>query len=239
VLVGWLLLSALALPTKLLAAQLPLTVYDQDSGLTSLSVVRLYQDREGFVWVGTEKGLYRFDGVAFNQVGAEQGFQISEVISFAEDAKGRLWVGSRAGLQLRESGRFGWVRADDKPLVTDRGQTLAANEDGGMWLVSGNHLLLLTPDAQGHWKVSSPFSSEQLRDVPGLSHVSAVFHRQGTTWFGCGAELCSLRDGQLHRYGPDANVPVDKWVGFLGAEDGSLWVRGMHNIRVLPPQGSL
>ncbi|GGA02671.1 two-component regulator propeller domain-containing protein [Dyella caseinilytica] len=225
------------LPLTLFATQLPLTVYDQSSGLTSLSVVRIYQDREGFVWAGTEKGLYRFDGVAFNQVGAEQGFQISEVISFAEDTKGRLWVGSRAGLQLRENERFGWVRPQDKPLVTDRGQTLAADEDAGMWLVSGNHLLLLTVDAQGHWRASSPFSNEQLRNIPGLSQVNAVFHRYGITWFGCGTELCSLRDGQLHRYGPGANVPADKWVGFLGASDGSLWVRGIHTVRVLPQGG--
>ncbi|MGC1550128.1 MAG: two-component regulator propeller domain-containing protein, partial [Rhodanobacter sp.] len=224
-------------PTKMLAAQLPLTVYDQSSGLTSLSVVRIHQDREGFVWVGTEKGLYRFDGVAFNQVGAEQGFQVSEVISFAEDAKGRLWVGSRAGLQLRENERFGWVRPEDKPWVADRGQTLAANEDGGMWLVSGNHLLLLTSDAQGDWHARSPFNNEQLRDLPGLSQVSAVFYRHGTIWFGCGPELCSLHDGQLHRYGPSTNVPADKWLGFLGASDGSLWVRGIHTVRVLAEGG--
>ena len=236
-LMGCLWLSGLILPPNVLAAQLPLTIYDQSSGLTSLSVVRIYQDREGFVWAGTEKGLYRFDGVAFDQIGVEQGFQISEVISFAEDAKGRLWVGSRAGLQLRENKRFDWVRPEDKPLVTDRGQTLAANEDGGMWLVSGNRLLLLTSDAQGHWQVSSPFNSEQLRDVPGLSQVNAVFHRHGITWFSCGTELCSLRDGQLRHYGPSANVPADKWVGFLGASDGGLWVRGIHNVRVLPQGG--
>jgi signal transduction histidine kinase/ligand-binding sensor domain-containing protein len=219
------------------AAQLPLTLYDQSSGLTSLSVVRIHQDREGFVWVGTEKGLYRFDGVAFSQVGAEQGFQVSEVISFAEDASGHLWVGSRAGLQLRQDERFQWVRPGGKPLLTDRGQTLASNDTGGMWLVGGNRLLLLTADAAGQWRAGSPFSDAQLRDIPGLSQVSAVFRSRGTTWFGCGAELCSLRDGQLRRYGPDAGVPSDKWLGFLAASDGSLWVRGIHAVRVLA-QGS-
>ena len=231
------MLSGLVSPAKTWATQLPLTTYDQSSGLTSLSVVRIHQDREGFVWVGTEKGLYRFDGVAFDEVGAEQGFQVSEVISFAEDAKGRLWVGSRAGLQLRENERFGWVRPDGKPLVTDRGQTLAANEDGGMWLVSGNRLLLLTSDTQGQWHASSPFTNEQVRDFPGLGEISAVFHRDGTTWFGCGGELCSLRDGQLRRYGPSVNVPADKWLGFLGTSDGSLWVRGIHSVRVFPNDG--
>lgn len=229
---GWLLLCGLIAPMKGQAAQLPLTVYDQSSGLTSLSVVRIYQDREGFVWAGTEKGLYRFDGVAFSQVGAEQGFQVSEVISFAEDANGRLWVGSRAGLQRRENERFGWVRPDDKPLLADRGQTLAADEGGGMWLVSGNRLLLVTSNASGHWQARSPFSSEQLQAFPGLSQVSAVFHRHGSTWFGCGTELCRLRGGQLRRYGPDAGIPADKWLGLLGASDGSLWARGIHTVRV-------
>ncbi|GLQ98979.1 two-component regulator propeller domain-containing protein [Dyella mobilis] len=230
---AWLGLLCL-LPSAAFAAQLPLTSYDQASGLTSLSVVRLYQDREGFVWVGTEKGLYRFDGMAFDQIGADEGFQVSEVISFAEDAKGRLWVGSRAGLQLRENGHFGWVRPNGKPLVTDRGQTLAIDDDGSTWLVSGNHLFLLSTDAQGHWQIRSPFSDQQLRDIPELSKVNGVFHRRGTTWFGCGTELCSLRNEQLRRYGPSANVPADKWVGFLGASDGSLWVRGMHGVLVLP-----
>lgn len=218
-----------------LAAQLPLTLYDQGSGLTSLSVVRIYQDREGFVWAGTEKGLYRFDGMAFSQVGAEQGFQVSEVISFDEDVRGRLWVGSRAGLQLRENGRFGWVRPDGKPLLADRGQTLAADDAGGMWLVSANRLLLLGPDGEHNWKVTSPFSEAQRQAFPGLDKVSAVFHRNGSTWFGCGAELCSLRDGQLRRYGEDAGVPADKWLGFLAARDGSLWVRGIHAVRMLAP----
>lgn len=226
---GWLI--SLAAP----AAQLPLTLYDQGSGLTSLSVVRIYQDREGFVWVGTEKGLYRFDGVGFSQVGAEQGFQVSEVISFDEDAHGRLWVGSRAGLQLRENGRFGWVRPEGKPLLADRGQTLSADDAGGMWVVSGNRLWRLTSDGASHWKLATPFSEQQRQAFAGLDQVSAVFHRGGTTWFGCGAELCSLRDGELRRYGPDAGVPADKWLGFLAAGDGSLWVRGIHALRMLAP----
>ncbi|WP_346949178.1 two-component regulator propeller domain-containing protein, partial [Dyella sp.] len=217
------------------AAQLPLTLYDQGSGLTSLSVVRIYQDREGFVWVGTEKGLYRFDGMAFSQVGAEQGFQVSEVISFDEDVRGRLWVGSRAGLQLRENGRFGWVRPEGKPLLADRGQTLAADDAGGMWLVSANRLLLLSPDGASHWNVTAPFSDAQRQAFAGLDKVSAVFHANGSTWFGCGDELCSLRGGQLRRYGADAGVPADKWLGFLAARDGSLWVRGIHTVRMLAP----
>jgi signal transduction histidine kinase/ligand-binding sensor domain-containing protein/CheY-like chemotaxis protein len=218
------------------AAQLPLTVYDQGDGLTSLSVTRLFQDREGFIWAGTEKGLYRFDGVVFDQVGAEQGFQTSEIVSIAEDARGRLWVASRAGLQLRDGhGHFGWVHPDGQPLLADRGQTLAPTADGGMLLVSGHRLWTLTETAPNRWRAASPFGDVQLRREPALGHVSAVYRRGDAVWFGCGDQLCRLRDGKLGRYGPARGVPQDTWLGFLGARDGSLWVRGIHSVRVLPP----
>jgi signal transduction histidine kinase len=226
-------LCGLFLSGNATAVQLPLTTYDQNSGLTSLSVVRMIQDREGFVWAGTEKGLYRFDGVVFDPIGAAQGFQTSEVVSFAEDAEGRLWVGSRAGLQLREHGHFGWVRPHDRPLLADRGQTLAPTAHGGMLLVSGNQLLALTQDATGRWQLQSPFTAAQLQGQPELNQVSAVFHRDDATWFGCGSALCRWRDGRLTRYGPERGIPPDKWLGFLGARDGSLWVRGMHTVRML------
>lgn len=218
-------------PSRASAVQLPLTVYDQSNGLTSLSVIRMIQDREGYLWVGTEKGLYRFDGVGFRQVDSANGFQTSEVIGFAEDAGDHLWVASRAGLQRRESdGTFHWVRPGGIQVMADRGQTLAADGRDGMLVVSGHRLLRLTQDAGGRWTGAPVFGAgaERHGDDPG--DVAAVLQRNGTTWFGCGVALCRLRDGLLTRYGVDQGVPADKWVGILAARDGSIWVRGIRNV---------
>ena len=218
------------------SVQLPLTAYDQGNGLATLSVVRMTQDRAGFVWAGTEKGLYRFDGIGFVSVGSEQGFQTSEVISFAEDASGHLWVGSRAGVQRRDdTGHFEWVRPRGRVLVLDRGQTLAGDESGGMFALSGHQLLHLSLDAGGEWQMVPVFDAAQIRKMPGLAQISAVFHRGGDTWFGCGEALCRLSGGQLTRHGAEQGVPADRWLGFLGARDGSLWARGIHGIRRLVP----
>lgn len=222
------------LPLVASATQLPLTFYDQANGLTSLSVIRLIQDSEGSIWAGTEKGLYRFDGVGFNAIGSELGFQTSEVISFAEDATGHLWVASRAGLQRRDpDGQFHWVRPERRLLMADRGQTLAADEQGGMLVVSGHRLYRLTQDAPEHWQATPVFTDVQLHTERGLDQIAAVFHHAGVTWFGCGGELCRLNGTQLTRYGPDQGIPSDRWLGFLGAHDGSVWVRGIHTIRSL------
>jgi signal transduction histidine kinase/ligand-binding sensor domain-containing protein/CheY-like chemotaxis protein len=222
------------LPSLACATQLPLTFYDQANGLTSLSVIRLIQDGQGSIFAGTEKGLYRFDGVGFNAIGSEQGFETSEVISFAEDSTGHLWVASRAGLQRRDrDGQFHWVRPGGRLLMADRGQTLAADEQGGMLVVSGHRLYRLSQDASGDWQVAAVFTDAQLRAGHGLDQVTAVFHRAGSSWFGCGDQLCRLTAGQLAYYGPELGVPADRWLGFLGARDGSVWVRGIHTVRSL------
>ncbi|MGE7136801.1 ATP-binding protein [Luteibacter sp. NPDC031894] len=212
------------------AVQLPLTVYAQESGLTSLSVVRTFSDHDGFLWVGTEKGLYRFDGLGFNPLGKERGFQTSEVVALAEDSEGHLWVGSRAGLQRRGAdGNFAWVNPGGKAMFADRGQTLAADDRGSMLVVSGHRLVRLSETASGEWTAVPVFGG-----ATGQVDVSAVLHRSGTTWFGCGSELCRLRNGVFTRYGTSRGVPGDKWLGILLARDGSLWVRGIRHVIRLP-----
>src|ERR1700739_4226818 len=47
--------------------------YGQDQGLTNLDVFCLLQDRTGFLWVGTEDGLFRYDGRQFRAYTKAQG----------------------------------------------------------------------------------------------------------------------------------------------------------------------
>ena len=235
-LAAWLVAGLVAWlpPLRAAAVQLPLTVYDQANGLTSLSVVRLLDDHEGFLWAGTEKGLYRFDGLGFDPIGASHGFQTSEVVGLAEDADGHLWVASRAGLQRRgDDGHFDWVKPDGKPLLADRGQTLAADDHGGMLVVSGHRLLKLAADAAGRWTSAPLLAEASVKD-----DVAAVLQRNGTTWFGCGPALCRLRNGVLNRFGADQGVPADRWLGILASRDGSLWVRGIRHVLRLAPNAT-
>ncbi|MBB3228518.1 signal transduction histidine kinase/ligand-binding sensor domain-containing protein/CheY-like chemotaxis protein [Luteibacter sp. Sphag1AF] len=215
-------------------AQLPLSTYDQNTGLASLSVVRLLEDRQRSLWAGTEQGLYRFDGVGFSPATANQGFHTSEVISLAEDEAGHLWVGTRSGLQRRDpNGQFSWVRPSGQTVLADRGQTLASDGQGGMLVVSGHHLLRLIPQADGEW-MAAPLLSESRLPQMGAAHFAAVYRHGEDIWFGCGALICRLHRDTLTEFGPAQGVPADKWVGFVSAADGSLWVRGMRTVRMLP-----
>src|ERR1035438_5181687 len=59
------LLAVLALLPALHAQQYGFQNYGAEQGLTNLAVSTLFQDRTGFLWVGTENGVFRFDGQRF------------------------------------------------------------------------------------------------------------------------------------------------------------------------------
>src|ERR1022692_5171368 len=68
--------------------------YGQDAGLTNLDVYCLMQDRAGFLWVGTENGLFRYDGRQFRAYTQAQGLPSVQSEALRETAAGESWVGT-------------------------------------------------------------------------------------------------------------------------------------------------
>lgn len=79
-------------------------LYDSGSGLPSTQINDLLQDSNGLMWVATNNGLYRFDGINFVEFHHDQDKENSInsdlVASVFEDSKGVIWVGTSAGLQI-------------------------------------------------------------------------------------------------------------------------------------------
>ena len=82
-------------------------------GLAQNTITALAQDADGFVWVGTQGGLSRYDGQRFvsfrEQPGDANSLQDNFVTALAADAKDGLWIGTRAGYVSRldlGDGRF-------------------------------------------------------------------------------------------------------------------------------------
>src|SRR5216683_5758624 len=66
--------------------------YGEDEGLKNLAVQAVLQDRAGFLWVGTQNGLYRYDGNHFKAYAAAEGLPGARIESLYESADGTLWV---------------------------------------------------------------------------------------------------------------------------------------------------
>jgi hypothetical protein len=142
-LVRWLLLLLLAvqafgqgLPAP--KGQYTFRSYGTEQGLTSLSITALAQDASGFLWIGTEDGLFRLEGSQARRFGTEDGLPDAfiEEKGIGATPDGGLWVVTRKGAVLwkgrqflapTELGYSGWdgkrglALASGRVILTDAG----------------------------------------------------------------------------------------------------------------------
>ncbi|MBS1918406.1 MAG: histidine kinase [Bacteroidetes bacterium] len=66
--------------------------YDVKDGLAGSTVYAIVQDRDGFLWFGTETGLSRFDGTHFKNFYTNDGLPDNEIVNLFVDSKNRIWI---------------------------------------------------------------------------------------------------------------------------------------------------
>jgi ligand-binding sensor domain-containing protein len=86
------ILSALVLPCIAIAQEYSYSHYGITDGLAGSTVYCITQDKEGFIWTGTETGVSRFDGTHFKNFTTKDGLPDLEVLQIFGDSKGRVWM---------------------------------------------------------------------------------------------------------------------------------------------------
>ncbi|HJU75224.1 MAG TPA: two-component regulator propeller domain-containing protein [Gemmatimonadaceae bacterium] len=137
---------ALGLAVSLGAQDRPLQVrrFTVEDGLAQNAVYRVVQDRAGFLWVGTRRGLQRFDGYSFvpyalldPQAPGALGSLIADLYF---DAHGRMWIMTETGVFRTDSTLRRAVR------ITSRAGLWSWTPGGELWLLHGDTLLSGTGD---------------------------------------------------------------------------------------------
>jgi ligand-binding sensor domain-containing protein len=166
-----------------------------EEGLSQESVLTILQDRDGFMWFGSQSGLNRFDGYrnrVFRADPADPGSLIDNYVTASwQDKRGRLWFGTRGGL----------VRFDDQaqrfirhPLGQDGGgkarnmAVIAIEGDGkdGLWVGTAEGLVHLDPDSG---RVCTFFATTATTTAACATTASTRWRWTATA--GCGSALVS------------------------------------------------
>lgn len=71
--------------------------YTTEDGLPGNTVYQIYRDSKGYLWIGTDKGIARYNGQKFETFTTFNGLSDNEVFFFREDKYGRLWFGNYNG----------------------------------------------------------------------------------------------------------------------------------------------
>src|SRR5579863_8166090 len=101
--------------------------YDIADGLASSTVYCITQDKEGFIWVGTEAGVCRFDGTHFQTYTSADGLPDVEILKMFTDSKDRVWMAPFKGSVCYYSGGMIHNQENDSLLSRMRVRDLVEN----------------------------------------------------------------------------------------------------------------
>jgi diguanylate cyclase (GGDEF)-like protein len=147
-------------------------VWSVDAGLPQISVTAMVQDAEGFLWLGTQNGLARFDGVQFHvyNTGNTAALSSNLITALHIDKLQQLWIGTVNGLVRYHRGQFSRL---DQPQPLHGAVTSFAELDDGRIFVGSTQLYL--------WHEASS-ALQAVTAHPGP--VFQLFQQQGTVWIG-------------------------------------------------------
>lgn len=195
-------------------AQFVHTAWTAKNGVPA-NISALAQTTDGFLWLGTPQGLYRFDGVVFERYQPEAGsaFPSNHVVSLLALPDGDLWIGFRNGLcRLRNGHLTNYADVDGRPLENVR--TVVHDREGVLW-AGGNAGLVRFE--QNRWSVVREdwgYPSDKVRTM--------FVDRDGTLWVATTDTLLFLPRGarKFQTTGVESGVVAQ----IAQSPDGSLWM---------------
>jgi len=207
------------------------------NGLSQGSAIAMFQDKRGFLWIGTEDGLNRYDGYDFKIYRpSEDPNSLSDglVNTIAADSQGDLWIGTMNGLNQYHRDRDDFTRffarpGDPRSLSHNNITALAEGAAGTLWIGTAGGGLNAFDRQTGVFRTyrRDPADPESLGsdEIFGI-HIDA----EGILWLATGGGLNRFdpRSGKFVRFLYDPNNPQslshDRVRVVFGDRDGTIWL---------------
>jgi signal transduction histidine kinase/ligand-binding sensor domain-containing protein len=188
-------------------------VWTDRDGLPQSYVQAILQTRDGYLWIGTQEGLARYDGQRFTVFDERNtpGLRNNSVVGLLEAADGTLWVASEGTLASVRNGVFHTDPAE--PLSGHR--TLARDAAGDPWQGRDGALCRLPPAGRACYA-----DKEGLAATTILAIASGG---DGELWLGTDKGLVRWKSGRFDP--PNATgLPPGTVNDFAPAAGGGLWM---------------
>ena len=203
-------------------------------GLENLNVNCIAQDDTGYLWVGTENGLYRYDGNRFRMFGPAEGIRGRTIQSLFVSRDGTLFVGTTAGLYfLRHDGQIAEIvpPAAIEEFSIRIGNVFTQKTAGQVVMADRSGAFTLNKSGEDDW-IARPLALE-----PG--NIWSVFYQpDGTLWYGCGFDLCRYDGGKTTHMGDAYGLPKVNWLHMFTDRQGNLWLRSWVRVAEIDRSGN-
>lgn len=190
-------------------------------------IAALAQTADGYLWIGSSSGLFRFDGQQFQSYPfspADPRLPSADINALAADNKGGLWIGYRMGgiTYLRDGVKTDYMKQDG--MVSESTGELHCRPDGSAWAIADGRLRHFTGSGWENYSLRHGLPSDGL--------YTLFFDRDGNLWTSDKGHIYE----QKHATGSFelVSAPVGAVNQFVQLPNGEIWISdAWKNVRPL------
>ncbi|MEM9173450.1 MAG: EAL domain-containing protein, partial [Pseudomonadota bacterium] len=209
-----------------------------EDGLSQGTVTKVHQDRQGFIWIATESGLNRFDGVTIQRFGFDRAdagaLQNDYIWDLAEDRDGQLWMATNgAGIARFDADTQSFIHyrhdsADTTTLSSDVARSIEIDESGQIWVGTRDAgLNRMDPETGVVERIQIEGSGSSISSTATIFDITEA--TDGSLWLASNEGLFRLspdRTGvRQYRHNPDnpRSLSQDTVIAVHQTSDGIIW----------------
>jgi len=218
--------QALALDPARDLFQFSQQIWLTENGLPQNTIHSITQGKDGYIWIATEEGLARFDGIKFTVFDRQNTPQLpsNNIRVLLEDGRGDLWIGTADGLAQMRDGKFA-AFTTQQGLPGNVIDSLYEDHNEGLWIATSAGIVRFN---NGIFTLPAPQP-----DFP-KDGIQALFEdHEGALWIGSPAGLVRTKDGAVTRFTKQDGLPNDSVISITEDHDGRLWVGTLDGLSCL------
>ncbi|SHO61658.1 sensor histidine kinase [Algoriphagus zhangzhouensis] len=190
------------------------------------------QDPSGALWIGTTRGLCRYDGAYLEIFGLEQGLPNIDILTLFRDNQNRIWIGTKTGITYILDEKKESIELLEKLNPGFGGQTFSIYQDdqGLIWFTElGQGVYIYNPENH---------IAKQLKTDQGLVNDRTVMIRQdqeGNHWITTinGINILNLQKNKIKTLREEQGLFSNFSPGYLQSKSGEIWLAQRGGISVL------
>ncbi|MCC6816712.1 MAG: regulator [Saprospiraceae bacterium] len=191
-------------------------------GFISNSVNAINEDRDGNIWLGTDNGLYKYDGRIFTQYSVKNGLNQLEISrkSILVDRKGSIWIGTHNGIynyipSADSSNGLCFSLFEKLPPLDIK--DLMEDKTGNLWIATAKH---------GVFRYDGNVI-KKISDMEGIgdNYAGGISEDQyDNIWFTLKEGICKFDGNKLIEYKAEYKLESKEIWGIYIEKSGIIWI---------------